>query len=58
MLSNFVPGSQAIHPEFIVGVDHGGREPKDEAVVVALVEVGVRGDDLYGGWVVVQLLPI
>jgi hypothetical protein len=34
------------------------REPKDEAVVVALVEVAVRGDDLYGGWVVVQQLPI
>jgi hypothetical protein len=30
------------------------REPKDEAVVVALVEVAVRGDDHYGGWVVVQ----
>jgi hypothetical protein len=30
------------------------REPKDEAVVVALVEVALRGDDLYGGWVVVQ----
>jgi hypothetical protein len=32
------------------------RAPKDEAVVVALV--AVRGDDLCGGWVVVQQLPI